>query len=179
MITKSNRVLTTSAIAALLAGVIPLSLLASTATEARPSNRASGPVAGNRAVRNPAGRDIATRPNLENGNGRDIRRRANVNINNNSNNNINISNNGNYNRHNGWGGNGGWYDDHHHWHPLATAATVAVTAAVIGSIVNSVPSSGCQMLIVNGLSYYQCGSSWYQPRYYGSNVQYIVVVPPR
>lgn len=178
MITKSNRVLTFGAIAALLAGATPLSLLTSTAAEARPAARPAGG-GGNRAVRNPGGRDIATRPNPGNGNGRDIRRKANVNINNNSNNNININNNGNYNHHNGWGGHGGWYDNHHHWHPAATIAAVAVTAAVIGSVVNSVPSSGCQMLIINGLSYYQCGSNWYQPRYYGSNVQYVVVVAPR
>jgi hypothetical protein len=179
MISKSNRVLTFGAIAALLAGSTPLSLLTSTAAEARPNTRETRPASGNRAARKPVGRDIATRPNLQNGNGRDIRRKANVNINNNSNTNININNNGHYNHHNGWGGNGGWYDDHHHWHPVATVATVAITAAVVGSIVRSVPSTGCQTLIVNGTSYTQCGSTWYQPQYYGTNVQYIVVNPPR
>ena len=31
----------------------------------------------------------------------------------------------------------------------------------------------------NGISYSQCGSTWYQPQYYGSSVQYVVVNPPR
>lgn len=91
------------------------------------------------------------------------------------------------------GGHGGGYDDHYdhhhdhhsdwddwddHWHPVRTAATVAVTAAVIGSIVNTVPPS-CSTVIVNGISYSQCGSTWYQPQYSGSTVQYVVVNPPR
>ena len=55
---------------------------------------------------------------------------------------------------------------------------VVTTAAVIGSIVNSVPSSGCQTVMVNNIPYQQCGSTWYQPQYYGSNVQYMVVSSP-
>ena len=81
------------------------------------------------------------------------------------------------------------YDDHHHhhdhwddwdddWHPWATAAAVTMTAAVIGSIVASIPPD-CSTVIVNGISYSQCGSTWYQPQYYGSSVQYVVVNPPR
>jgi len=34
-------------------------------------------------------------------------------------------------------------------------------------------------VVVNGMSYYQCGSTWYQPRYAGSQVTYVVVNPPR
>ncbi|BCL77428.1 hypothetical protein JHS3_31640 [Jeongeupia sp. HS-3] len=71
-------------------------------------------------------------------------------------------------------------------HPIAAAAvataavvtTAAVTSAVIGSIVHSVPS-GCTTVVVNGLGYQQCGSTWYQPQYAGTTVQYIVVNPPR
>lgn len=81
------------------------------------------------------------------------------------------------------------YDDHHHhhdhwddwdddWHPVATMAAVTMTAAVIGSIVNSIPPD-CSTVIVNGISYSQCGNTWYQPQYYGSSVQYVVVNPPR
>jgi len=80
------------------------------------------------------------------------------------------------------------HDDHHdHWndwddHPFATAAAVtagvAVTSAVIGSIVSSL-QPGCVTTVVNGVAYQQCGSTWYQPQYYGTNVQYIVVNPPR
>lgn len=33
--------------------------------------------------------------------------------------------------------------------------------------------------MVSGLSYYQCGSTWYQPATQGSQVTYIVVNPPK
>ena len=55
--------------------------------------------------------------------------------------------------------------------------TMAVTAAAIGSIVYSVPPS-CVMTNVNGIAYQQCGSTWYQPQYVGSSVQYVVVEQP-
>jgi hypothetical protein len=32
---------------------------------------------------------------------------------------------------------------------------------------------------VNGIGYSQCGSTWYQPYYSGTTVQYIVVSPPQ
>ncbi len=71
---------------------------------------------------------------------------------------------------------GGWYD-----HPVATAAavtaTAAITSAVIGSIVYSVPPS-CVSTVINGVAYQQCGSTWYQPQYAGTTVQYVVVNPP-
>lgn len=79
-----------------------------------------------------------------------------------------------------------YHDDHHHWndwddHPFATAAAVtagvAITSAVIGSIVYSVPPS-CVTTVINGIAYQQCGNTWYQPRYYGTSVQYVVVVAP-
>jgi hypothetical protein len=68
------------------------------------------------------------------------------------------------------------------WHPVATAAVataaVVTTAAVVGSIVHSVPPS-CVPVVINGLTYQQCGSTWYQPQYAGSSVQYVVIAPPR
>jgi hypothetical protein len=68
------------------------------------------------------------------------------------------------------------------YHPWATAAAVTtaavVTGAVIGSIVRSVPPS-CQTVIVNGISYSQCGSTWYMPQMQGASVAYVVVAPPR
>jgi hypothetical protein len=71
----------------------------------------------------------------------------------------------------------GWYG-----HPAATAAAVTAatitTAAVVGSIVHSIPPS-CSAVVVNGLTYQNCGSTWYQPQYVGTSVQYIVVAPPR
>jgi hypothetical protein len=32
---------------------------------------------------------------------------------------------------------------------------------------------------VNGLTYYQCGGVYYQPRYSGPNLVYVVVLPPQ
>jgi len=75
------------------------------------------------------------------------------------------------------------HDWDHDWdHPIATAAAVgtavAVTSAVVGSIVRSLPPN-CQTVVVNGVSYSQCGGAWYQPQYVGTTVQYVVVTPPR
>jgi hypothetical protein len=52
------------------------------------------------------------------------------------------------------------------------------TAAAIGSVVNTLPES-CQPVFINGFTYQQCGSTWYQPQFSGSTVNYIVVNPPR
>lgn len=104
-----------------------------------------------------------------------VNNNRNVNRNTNINNNVNINRNVNVDVDNDW--------DHHGWndHPVATAAavtaTVAVTAAVVGSVVNSVPPS-CQTVVSNGVTYSQCGNTWYQPSYVGSQVQYVVVNPP-
>ena len=69
---------------------------------------------------------------------------------------------------------GGWDND---YHPVAAAAAVgtavAVTSAVVGSMVRSVPPS-CVPVNYGGMVYQQCGSTWYQPQ--GS--QYVVVNPP-
>jgi hypothetical protein len=68
----------------------------------------------------------------------------------------------------------GWDND---YHPVATAAavtaTVAVTSAVIGSMVRTVPA-GCVPVNYGGIVYQQCGSTWYQPQ--GS--QFVVINPP-
>jgi hypothetical protein len=80
--------------------------------------------------------------------------------------------------------------DHHYggwgygccYHPVATAAVATAaavtTAVVVGSIVNSIPSS-CETVSVGGLTYQHCGSTWYQPQFLGSAVNYVVVSPPR
>ncbi len=97
----------------------------------------------------------------------------NVNQNTNVNRNTNVNANRNVNvdvNHNG----GGWDND---YHPVARAAavtaTVAVTAAVIGSMVNTVPA-GCVPVNYGGMVYQQCGSTWYQPQ----GAQYVVINPP-
>jgi hypothetical protein len=77
-------------------------------------------------------------------------------------------------------------DDHwdHGWnyHPVATGVAIgtaaAITSAAIGSMIYSLPPS-CRTIVSVGVSYYQCGSVWYQPQYAGSSVTYVVVNPPR
>ncbi len=98
--------------------------------------------------------------------------RSNVNV---RNTNVNVNKNVNVDvDHHGGCCHGGWDDD---YHPIATAAavtaTVAITSAVIGSIVNTMPP-GCVPVNYGGIIYQQCGSSWYQPQ----GNQYIVVNPP-
>lgn len=85
----------------------------------------------------------------------------------------------------GWapccGPGGGYYD-----HPVATAAavgvvagaTAAVTSAAIGSMVYSLPPSGCTTVVSAGVTYSRCGSVWYEPRYAGTSVSYVVVNAP-
>ena len=60
----------------------------------------------------------------------------------------------------------------------AVVGTAAVTAAAVGSAVRSLPPQ-CTAVTVGGATYQQCGSTWYQPRYAGSQVTYVVVNPPR
>jgi len=55
---------------------------------------------------------------------------------------------------------------------------VAVTSAMIGSVVYALPT-GCSTVVVDGIGYQQCDNAWYQPRYVGTTVQYIVVDAPR
>jgi hypothetical protein len=104
---------------------------------------------------------------------------SNKNVNVNSNKNVNVNSNRNVDidvNHRG-----GYYDNDCCFHPIGTAVAVTtaavVTAAVVGSVVNTVPS-GCSTTIINGMAYQQCGSTWYQPQYQGSNVTYIVVNQP-
>ena len=64
----------------------------------------------------------------------------------------------------------GWDND---YHPVAAAAAITATAAIIGSMVRTVPAN-CVPVNYGGVVYQQCGSTWYQPQ--GS--QYVVVNPP-
>lgn len=98
------------------------------------------------------------------------------NVRNTSVNNVNVNKNVNVNVDNNRGGccNNGWDND---YHPIATAvavtATVAVTAAVVGSIVNA-PPPGCVPVNYGGMIYQQCGTVWYMPQ----GPQYVVINPP-
>jgi hypothetical protein len=70
-------------------------------------------------------------------------------------------------------------------HPVAAGiaagafiGAVAVTsAAVVGSAYYALPPSGCVTVIKNGVTYYQCGTVYYQQTWQGSDVVYIVVNP--
>jgi hypothetical protein len=114
-----------------------------------------------------AGNNVGNRTNVNNSN-RNVNR--NVNIDNSRDVDIDVDGHGRYG-----------YDDH--YHPLAAAAavtaTVAVTAAVVGSIFTpaQMPSS-CVQVIQYNVAYMQCGSTWYQPQYQGSDVTYVVVNAP-
>jgi len=132
--------------------------------------RANHVNAGNRANsgnRVNAGNNVGNRTYVNNSN-RNVNR--NVNIDNHRDVDIDVDGHGRYG-----------YDDH--YHPIATAAavtaTVAVTAAVVGSIFTpaQMPSS-CVQVIRYNVAYMQCGSTWYQPQYQGSDVTYVVVNAP-
>jgi hypothetical protein len=112
---------------------------------------------------------------------RHARRAAHVNVNHHvnvkghKNVNVNVKRNVNVHRdiHTDW--------DRHHYHPVARGVAVgtaaAVTAAAIGSVVYSLPS-GCGYRVINGVRYYECGGVWYEQRYSGSQLTYIVVPAP-
>jgi hypothetical protein len=60
----------------------------------------------------------------------------------------------------------------------AVVGTAAVTAAVVGSVVHTLPPS-CSAVVVGGIAYQQCGPTWYRPAYSGTTINYTVVNPPR
>jgi hypothetical protein len=68
------------------------------------------------------------------------------------------------------------------YHPVARTAAVTTaavaTAVVVGSVVNTLPPA-CSSTVVGNVAYQQCGSTWYQPRYAGTQVNYVVVNPPQ
>jgi hypothetical protein len=113
-----------------------------------------------------------------------VNRNQNTNVNRNTNvnqnTNVNVNRNVNVNVDNHYGG--GYYGGGCCYHPVATAAAVTatamVTAAVVGSMVNTLPPS-CSVVMVGGISYQQCGSTWYQPQFSGGNTTYVVVNAPR
>lgn len=131
-------------------------------------NRLSGGYGG--AARTSVNRDFGNasvdRTNLNNANVN----RTNVNRTNINNVNVNRNWNTDVDVDNGW-----------NWHPAAAAAGfaagAAVTSAAIGSVVYSLPAA-CSVVVVNGISYQQCGSTWYEPQFAGTSVSYVVVAAP-
>jgi len=121
--------------------------------------------------------DGSARTSVNRGN---VNRNANVNSNRNVN--ANVNRNVNVNVHHDVDVHHSYYGGGCCYHPVATAAAVTatamVTAAVIGSMVNTLPPS-CTVVMVNGLTYQQCGSTWYQPQFVGTSTTYVVVAAPR
>ena len=92
-------------------------------------------------------------------------RSRNVNANRNVNRNVNVNH---------------YYDGGRHYGYYHGRAIVAwSTALVIGSMVAaaSMPTT-CTTFVLNGITYKECGSAYYQPYYQGSTVVYKVVNSP-
>lgn len=105
---------------------------------------------------------------------------VNANINHNVNANVNKNVNVNVNKNvyvhgNSYYGGGCCY---HTNTAAVVAATAIVTAAVIGTRVNTLPPA-CSVVMVNGFAYQHCGSTWYQPQFVGTSTTYVVVAAPR
>lgn len=142
-----------------LATLVLASFALAPIAEARDVGRAGGArasAAGSRQIDN-SRRDVRTN-NVRNTSVNNVNSNRNVN----RNVNVDVDNHG--------GCCGGWDDD---YHPVATAAAVTATVAIIGSMVRTVPAN-CVPVNYGGIIYQQCGSTWYQPQ--GS--QYVVVNPP-
>lgn len=110
-----------------------------------------------------------------------VNRNTNVNSNHNVNANINHNANVNVNKNVNVNVNhGGYYGGccYHNNTAAVVAATAIVTAAVIGSRVYALPPA-CTVVIMNGLTYQHCGSTWYQPQFVGTTTAYVVVTAPR
>jgi hypothetical protein len=99
---------------------------------------------------------------------------------NNTNVNVNVNKNTNVNVHQDVHGHGGYYGPPGGYYgpsPVGVVAGAVATAIVVGAVVASLPPS-CTDMIVNGVRYHNCGGTYYQPQYSGSNVTYVVVNHP-
>ena len=156
----------------------PLAVLVLTSVAVAPLAEAQGRGGGGGGARSgggahQAGGGGAARQNVQaNNSQKDVRTND---VRNTSVNNVNVNRNTNVNVNVDQGCcHGGWDND---YHPVATAAavtaTVAVTSAIVGSMVNA-PPPGCVPVNYGGMVYQQCGSTWYQPQ----GGQYVVINPP-
>ena len=104
-----------------------------------------------------------------------VNRNANANVNRN----VNVNQNTNVNVNRNVNVSGGYYGPNYHSGPsvAGVVAATVVTAAVVGSVVRTLPPS-CSTVYANGFAYQNCGGTYYQPQYQGSNVTYIVVNQP-
>jgi hypothetical protein len=74
---------------------------------------------------------------------------------------------------------GGWddWDDWYPWGAVATGVAVGAAAYAIGTTFATLPCT-TTAVVVGGVTYYQCGATWYQPAYAGGSVTYVVVGAP-
>jgi hypothetical protein len=82
-----------------------------------------------------------------------------------------------------------WADDYHghgyggYYRPGGAYAAGAVAGVVVGATITAAAFSAMAVppapVVVSGVTYYQSGSTWYQPMYQGGQVTYVVVNPPQ
>jgi hypothetical protein len=178
--------------------VVALSLLAAAGASAQRTARSSVSRSGSASVNRSASVNQSANVNRN----ATVNRNANVNQNANINRNATVNQNTNINRNTTVNQNtnvnvnrnvvnpdvnvnryGGGYDSGCCYNnPIArtaaVTATAVATAAIVGSMVNTLPPS-CTAVSIDGVTYQQCGSTWYQPQFAGSSVTYIVVNAPR
>jgi hypothetical protein len=84
----------------------------------------------------------------------------------------------------GEGWHGYYHDDHwdDYWGAMAVGTAVAATAYAVGTAITAsayatLPCTSTTV-VVGGVTYYRCGSTWYNQAYSGSGVTYVVVNPP-
>jgi hypothetical protein len=62
-------------------------------------------------------------------------------------------------------------------YPVGAAAAAVGTAIAVGAIVSTLPPN-CTTIVADGVTYRNCGGTYYVPSYDGPNVVYEVVPPP-
>lgn len=111
------------------------------------------------------GHEVRT-PRTNIGGGRDFNQsninRGNVNVNHRD---VNVNRNVNVDVDRNWG------------YPVGAAAVAVGTAVAVGAIVSTLPPS-CSTFVADGMTYQNCGGTYYAPRYDGPNLVYEVVSPP-
>jgi len=67
----------------------------------------------------------------------------------------------------------------YHYRPYVggVAVATAATAIAVGTIAATLPPS-CHQVRVNGRIYHDCSGTWYEPRYNGPELVYVVVENP-
>lgn len=165
----------------LIAAAAVLALGIADANAARGGGRAGGTMAhssvsgASRSMARPSTGNV-NRGNVNRGNvNRGNVNTGNVNRGNINTGNVNVGNDVNIDIDGGYGHHGGYYH-----HPIAAGVAIGAiavtTAAVLGSYYRTLPP-GCTTVVRAGVSYYYCGSVYYQQTWSGNDVVYVVVNP--